>query len=163
MPNVIDPLGGSWAIEALTDRIETEADAYIRKIDDLGGILRAIETGYPQKEIADSAYRYQMQLEKGEKTIVGINKYVNDDAVKIPTLKISDEVESSQRERLAAIKGKRDGEKVDACLAAIRQSAQDGTNCFPAVLDAVKAYASLQEVCDVFRGVWGEYTEPSIF
>jgi methylmalonyl-CoA mutase N-terminal domain/subunit len=161
--NSIDPLGGSYVIESLTDRIEKEAFAYIEKIDELGGIIRAIETGFPQKEIADAAYKYQRELDAGIKTIVGVNKYSTDEEVSIPTLKIEDAVETGQSEKLRQLKRSRNNRAVKAKLENVLMAARRGDNLMPSIIDAVREYATLGEICDIFREVYGVYRDPGYF
>jgi len=161
--STIDPLAGSYFVENLTDRVEAAARQYIKNIDDMGGILRAIENAYPQREIADAAFRFQQQVERGERRVVGINAYKMDDPCPIETLKIDPAIERSQNERLVQVKRDRDGASVEKTLKAVAQACTSGQNTMPAIFDAVKAYATVGEICDVFRSVWGEYQEPSIF
>jgi len=161
--NSIDPLGGSYVIEALTNRIENEAFDYIKKIDELGGIIKAIDTGFPQKEIADAAYRYQLELDRGEKVIVGVNKYLNDNEKHMQTLKIDEEVDNNQRERLREIKRKRDNEAVRKHLRSIADAAREGKNLMPFIIDAVREYATVGEISDVYREVYGVYRDPGYF
>ena len=160
--NTIDPLGGSWAIEALTDRIEHDAFAYIDRIDELGGIINAINTGYPQKEIADSAYRYQQQLDAEEKIIVGVNKYqVPPEERPLELLKIEPEVERSQIERVKKIKAERNQTAVSEHLGRVHAAARNGTNLMPPLIEAVKASCTLGEISDVYRDVFGVYRDPA--
>ena len=160
--NTIDPLGGSWAIEALTDRIEQDAFAYIDRIDELGGIINAINTGYPQKEIADSAYRYQQQLDAEEKIIVGVNKYqVPPEERPLELLKIEPEVEHGQIERVKKIKAERDQTAVSEHLGRVHAAARNGTNLMPPLIEAVKASCTLGELSDVYRDVFGVYRDPA--
>ncbi len=161
--NTIDPFGGSYVMELLTDRIENEAFAYINKIDEMGGIFRAIETGYPQKEIADAAYKYQRELDTGIKTIVGVNKYNAEGEVAIPTLKIEEKVETGQIEKLRELKRKRNNKVVRAKLNDIVTAARNGDNLMPSIVDAVREYATLGEICDIFREVYGVYRDPGYF
>ena len=161
--NTIDPFGGSYVMELLTDRIENEAFAYINKIDEMGGIFRAIETGYPQKEIADAAYKYQRELDTGIKTIVGVNKYNAEGEVTIPTLKIEERVETGQIEKLRELKRKRNNKVVRAKLSDIVTAARNGDNLMPSIVDAVREYATLGEICDIFREVYGVYRDPGYF
>ena len=155
--NTIDPLAGSYFIESLTNRIENEALEYIKKIDDMGGILTAIDKGFVQREIADSAYRYQRAVDKGEKIVVGVNKYRDSEKTNIETLKVNPKVEEKQKRRLERLRKERDGEEVKRTLTEIRRVAGTGENLMPMVLDAVKSYATLGEICDVLRDVFGEY------
>lgn len=159
--NSIDPLGGSYLIESLTDRIEKEAYEYIDEIDAMGGIINAIQDGYPQKEIADSAYKYQRELDTGVKTIVGVNRYCSEDEeVNIPTLKIDEEVEHRQSEKLRRLKVERDQGAVAKRLQDIVLAAREGENLMPSIIQAVREYATLGEISDVFREVYGVYTDP---
>jgi methylmalonyl-CoA mutase N-terminal domain/subunit len=160
--NTVDPMGGSYFVESLTDRMEAEALAYIEKIDAMGGIIPAIEAGFPQKEIADASYRYQRQVDDGTKTVVGVNKYRMDGETKIPTLKIGEDVEQAQLDRLARVRSERDEQEVERRLAAVAQAAKDGDNLLPPMLDAVRAYASVGEVCRALVPVFGTYQETSV-
>lgn len=161
--NSIDPFGGSYVIEALTDRMEKEAFDYIRKIDELGGIIKAIDIGFPQKEIADAAYSYQQELDRGGKVIVGVNKYITEEEMTIPTLRINEEVDRNQIERLREIKRRRNNGAVRNRLGAIVRAAQDGKNLMPFIIDAVREYATVGEISDVFREVYGIYRDPAYF
>ncbi len=161
--NTIDPFGGSYVMESLTDRIEKEAFDYINKIDEMGGIFRAIETGYPQKEIADAAYKYQRELDTGQKAVVGVNKYNTDGEVTIPTLKIEEMVETGQIEKLRELKRKRNNNAVREKLSDIVTAARNGDNLMPSIINAVREYATLGEICDIFREVYGVYRDPGYF
>jgi methylmalonyl-CoA mutase N-terminal domain/subunit len=158
-----DPLAGSYYLEKLTDELEALAWHYIRTIDEIGGIVMAIEKGYPQREIAEAAYRYQLQVERGEKTIVGMNRYQLPNEPPIKTLKIPPEVEPAQVERLKQVRRERDAKKHGESLRRLENAARGKDNLMPLILDAVRAYASVGEVCDVFRGVFGEYQAPPDF
>ena len=158
--NTVDPLAGSYFVEALTNRMEEEAYGYFRKIESLGGMLGAIERGFPQREIAESAYRYQREIDTGQRTVVGVNDYLTDEHVTIPLLEIDREGERRQRERLARVRRERDNELMAQRLEALREAAQGTENLMPHILDAVRAYATLGEICGVFREVFGEYREP---
>jgi methylmalonyl-CoA mutase N-terminal domain/subunit len=158
-----DPLGGSYYVEALTDRVAEEAMRYIRRIDEMGGIIAAVERGYPQKEIADSAYKFQQQVEREERIIVGVNRYVSDEEVAIPVLKIDPEIERRQIERTRAVRAKRDAAAYDRAIGALRDACMSDKNLMPFVLDAVRAYATLGEISDVFREAYGVYREPAVF
>jgi methylmalonyl-CoA mutase N-terminal domain/subunit len=160
--NTVDPLAGSYFVEALTNRVEEEAYEYFRKIESLGGMLGAIERGFPQREIAESAYRYQREIDTGQRIIVGVNDYLTEEPLTIPLLEIDREGERRQRERLARIRRERDNELVAQRLEALRGAAQGTDNLMPYILDAVRAYATLGEICSVFREVFGEYREPVI-
>ena len=159
--NIVDPLGGSWAVEALTDRMEKEAFAYIQRIDELGGIIRAIELGYPQKEIADAAYRYQQQLDAKEKVIVGVNKYVMPEERPIDILKIDPAIEQRQVERVRKIKRERNQAEARDKLSRVHAAARNGENLMPPLIEAVKAYCTLGELADVYRDVFGVYRDPA--
>ncbi len=161
--NTIDPLAGSYFVEAQTNRIEDEATAYIQKIDDMGGMLSAIEKGYIQKEIHESAYTYQKQIESRNRLIVGVNSFETDEHVQIKTLKVEAGAEKRQIERLLKVKSDRDNAKVDSCLANIKKAAEGTDNLMPPILEAVSAYATLGEICNVLRDVFGEYRAPNIF
>ncbi len=163
VPLTIDPLGGSYYLEKLTDEMEAHAMAYIRKIDELGGMVRAIDHGYPQKEIADAAYRYQLMDDRGEKTVVGVNKYVMPDERPMPYLKIDDAIEREQRERVIRVKAARDATQVERRLKQLAETCRDGGNVMPVLVDAVKDYVSLGEISEVYRQVFGLYREPIIF
>jgi methylmalonyl-CoA mutase N-terminal domain/subunit len=160
--NTVDPLAGSYFVEALTNRMEEEAYQYFRKIEALGGMLAAIERGFPQREIAESAYRYQREIDTKERTVVGVNDYLTDEPLTIPLLEIDREGERRQRERLARVRRERDNELVTQRLEALRGAAQGTASLMPYILDAVRAYATLGEICGVFREVFGEYREPVI-
>ncbi len=162
--NTIDPLAGSYFVEELTTRMETEAMAYIKRIDEMGGMVAAIEKGYPQREIAASAYRFQRQLEAGERIMVGVNKYESEGGgSSIPLLKIDEEVQKRQVDNLKKVKDTRDSAQVAACLAGVREASKVGQNVMPAIIEAAKAYATQQEICDVLRDVFGTYTDPAEF
>jgi methylmalonyl-CoA mutase, N-terminal domain len=158
--NTIDPLGGSYAIEALTDRMEREASEYIRKIDEMGGMVRAIETGYPQREIADAAFRYQRQLEEGAKTIVGVNKHATAEERPIPTLKIDPSIEERQVQRVRKIKRERDSAGVKQALTCIAEACRSSENLMEPICEAVRREATVGEICDVFRAEFGVYEDP---
>ena len=161
VPQVVDPLGGSYFIEALTDDMERRAMTYIDKIDALGGIVRAVESGYPQKEIAESAYQFQRAVEEGRETIVGVNRFVTDSDSKIPTLKIEAEVERGQVEHIKKMRSTRDQKRCDDALQAVRGAAESGDNLMPPILDAVRANATVGEISQCFRDVFGEYHDPA--
>ena len=158
-----DPMGGSYYIEYLTNIIEEEATKYIDKIDSMDGAVAAIEKGYMQKEIVESAYRHQREVENKEKIIVGINEFTVKEEAPIEILRVDPEVEKKQIERLSAIKKKRSNEKVRDALNYLRHCAEGDENLMPPILLAVKEYATLGEICDVLREVFGEYKAPTIF
>ncbi|MCL5879062.1 MAG: methylmalonyl-CoA mutase family protein, partial [Deltaproteobacteria bacterium] len=161
--NVIDPLGGSYFVERLTDEMEQEAWDYINKIDRMGGVIPAIEKGYPQMEIADAAYRYQKQIDNSQKVVVGVNTYKMQEKETIPTLTISPQVEQNQIEKTRRIKSTRDADRVRTSLDQLMRAAKGRDNLMPFVLEAVKAYASIGEIMDVMRAVFGEYRDPALF
>jgi methylmalonyl-CoA mutase N-terminal domain/subunit len=161
--NTIDPLGGSYFVESLTNQMEQGAMEYIEKIDRMGGIIRAIELGYPQKEIADAAYRYQQELEKGEKVLVGVNKYLMEEETPIEILKIPMEKEDQQIQRLKETRRTRSSREVTHALQSLERVAQSHENLMPHLLTAVKAYCTIGEICDVLRGVFGTYLDPAFF
>ncbi len=161
--NTIDPLAGSYFVEALTNKMEEEAMKYINKIDSLGGILKAIELGFPQQEIADAAYKYQQQIDNNEKIVVGVNKYRMEQEQPIETLKIDPAVEKKQLDRLKKVKQERDNSKVKDRLAELKGAAEKGQNLMPYIINSVREYATLQEICDTFRNVYGTYRDPAMF
>jgi methylmalonyl-CoA mutase N-terminal domain/subunit len=161
---VVDPLAGSYYVEYLTDEMEKRAMEYIRRIDEMGGIIVAVEKGYPQKEIADSAYRFQQQVERGERTIVGVNRFDGGDReVTIPVLKIDHDIERGQIERVQAVRARRAAAPHTEAMRALRDACMSSRNLMPFVLDAVRAEATLGEICDVFREAYGVYREPAVF
>jgi len=160
---VVDPLAGSYYVEYLTDEMEKRALAYIQRIDELGGMLRAVEEGFPQKEISESAFRYQREIETKERVIVGVNEFASGEEAPIPILKIDESVARAQKARLAAVKSERNPGRVAETLAGVERACREGANVMPPILEAVKAYATLGEICDVFRKVWGQYREDGRF
>ena len=162
-PLTIDPLGGSYYLESLTDQMEAKAAEYIATIDRMGGMIAAIDQGYPQKEIADAAYRYQLMEDRREKVTVGVNKYVMTGEKGIHFLKIDEAVEHEQIERTGRFKAARDMAKVERRLKQVADACRGGQNLMPVLVDAVKDYASLGEISDVYRQVFGLYREPIIF
>ena len=157
--NTIDPVAGSYAIEKLTDEIESGAQQYISKIDALGGVLRAIETGYVQVEIQKSAYEYQQAVEHGEQIVVGVNRFEAEKEQPIPTLRIDPEIERSQIERLRALRERRDSAKARAAIDEVERRARTTENLLPAILAAVESYATVGEISDALRRIFGEYHE----
>jgi methylmalonyl-CoA mutase N-terminal domain/subunit len=154
----VDALAGSYAVESLTNRIEEQALRYINRIDELGGMATAIEQGYPQREIQNSAYSYQLEIEKKERIIVGLNSFVQETSP-VPVMKIDPRIEREQAERLAAMRAKRDAGAHGAALETIERAARGNDNLIPLILEAVKAYATVGEISNVLRGVWGEHVE----
>jgi methylmalonyl-CoA mutase, N-terminal domain len=161
--NTIDPLGGSYFVEDLTRKLEEAAESYIKRIDEMGGIVSAIEKGYPQREIAASAYSFQRQLENDERVMVGVNRYTVDKEAPIPLLRIDEAVQKGKIEGLKKLKAERDGAKVKDALEAVRAAAAGKGNLMPPIIAAAKAYVTQQEICDVLRGVLGTYTDPAEF
>jgi len=159
--NTADPFGGSYAIEALTDRLEREAFAYIDRIDEMGGMIAAIEQGFPQLEIAEASYRFQKQLDSNEKIMVGVNDYLVDEEPAMDLLHIAPEVERTQVEKVRARKKNRSADRTSACLNGVRDAASNDSNIMPPILEAVKAECTVGEISDVFREVFGEYRDPA--
>jgi len=159
--DTIDPLAGSYAVETLTNEIERKAMQYIEKIDEMGGAVKAVESGYIQQEIADSAYQYQKEIEANQRIIVGVNQFQTEEEPLRDILRIPPEVEKVQKEKLARVKKERDSEKVKVALADLRKSAQGMNNLVPSILNAVKPYATVGEISDTLREVFGEYRERS--
>jgi methylmalonyl-CoA mutase N-terminal domain/subunit len=159
---VVDPLGGSYFVESLTDRVEEEAMRYIERIDRMGGIVRAIEEGYPQREIAQSAYEFQRKVDAGERAVVGVNKYVTDTSDEIPTLKIDHAPEEEQIARIRELRARRDAAKAAAAIAGVQAAAADDKlNLMDAIVAAAKANVTLGEITQVFREVFGEHRDPA--
>jgi methylmalonyl-CoA mutase N-terminal domain/subunit len=161
--NTIDPLGGSYFVEALTDRIEAQAYDYFRRIDELGGMVEAVKRGYPQQEIADAAFELQQRIDTGERLVVGVNSHVTEGEEQIPTLRIDPRVEGIQIDRLQASRARRDGAAAEASLAALRKAAATDVNLMDALLDATRAHASEGEIVGALQDVWGRYTETPAF
>jgi methylmalonyl-CoA mutase N-terminal domain/subunit len=155
--DTVDPLAGSYYLEALTNEIERRAKDYIEKIDDLGGALRAIEMGFIQREIAESAYRYQKEIESGDRVVVGVNRFIVEEEIPIQRLKVDPSVREGQIERLKALRRRRNNERVGALLKELEEAAKTSENLFPLFIECVKSYATLGEICDVLRRVFGEY------
>ena len=157
--DVIDPLAGSYYIESLTDRVEAETLAYLQRIEDLGGALVGIEGGYQQREIQESAYRLQLMMETEERTVVGVNRFETE-ALQVPNvMRVDPSVAKDQAARLAALRKRRDGAAVESVLKRVRAAAQGDENMMPLLIEAVEAYATIGEICDVLREEWGEYQE----
>ena len=159
--NTVDPLGGSYFLEALTEKMEKGARDYFRKIDSMGGMVAAIEKGFPQREIQDSAYQYQKAVERGEQVIVGVNKYQMEEEPQIPTLVIDESVRVHQVERLEQTRARRGAGSVANSLEKLKQAAQNEENTMPATIEAVRSYATLGEICSALRDVYGVYEEPA--
>ncbi|HYY97988.1 MAG TPA: methylmalonyl-CoA mutase family protein [Pyrinomonadaceae bacterium] len=160
--NTVDPLGGSYFVEALTKKMEEGAYDYFEKVDSMGGMVEAIEKGFPQREIQESAYQYQKAVERGDQTIVGVNKYsMEGEQTEVPILVINEGVRDRQVERLHNAKSRRDDGEVSNALEKLKRAARDGDNTMPATIEAVRAYATLGEICDALRDVYGLYEEPA--
>jgi len=159
--DTIDPFAGSYYIEAMTDKIEKDVEQYLKKIDEMGGTLTAIEQGFIQKEIQDSAYRFQKEIESGERVYVGVNKYVMDEPPPTNLLKVDMEVGRREAEKVKALRASRDQKKWKEALEKLREVSLSGENVMPAVIEAVKAKATVGEICDVWREVFGEYRPES--
>jgi len=161
--NIIDPLGGSYFVEAFTDQMEEEAFEIIQKIDDMGGMLAAIEKNYPQQEIADAAYHYQKQIDENTRTVVGLNKYMTEEILPVEILQIDEELERTQIEKTNRIKNDRNNNKIKECLEKLGEACSGDQNVMEPIIEAVKENVTLQEVCDVFREIFGEYRDPGIY
>lgn len=161
--NTIDPLAGSYFVESLTNEMEEKAWEYIHKIDGMGGMIAAIEKGFPQMEIADAAYKFQRQLESKEKIMVGVNKYITDSQQNIPLVEIDEKIGEEQIRRLEDTRRRRNGRAVKKSLLDIKNACKSGANVMPLCIEAVKNLASLQEICDVYREVYGEYHDPGLY
>jgi methylmalonyl-CoA mutase, N-terminal domain len=163
VPNTVDPLGGSYYVERLTDELEREADAYIEKIDQMGGMVKAIQMGYPMKERAEASFRYQGQVERKEKIVVGVNDFLQEDEAPLEILKIDERIEKEQVASLKKMKSERVQAAVQKSLADLKKAAQGAENLVPYILKAVKTYASVGEIMGTLREVFGEYHDPGIF
>ncbi|MDQ2936346.1 MAG: methylmalonyl-CoA mutase family protein [Acidobacteriota bacterium] len=159
--NTIDPLGGSYFVEALTEKMEKGALDYFRRIDSMGGMVAAIEKGFPQREIQDSAYQYQKAVERGDQVIVGVNKYAMEDEPAVPTLVIDESVREHQVARLHETRTRRDASRVSSSLEKLKRAARNEENTMPATIEAVRSYATLGEICSALRDVYGVYEEPA--
>jgi methylmalonyl-CoA mutase N-terminal domain/subunit len=163
VPNVLDPLGGSYYVEALTDRLEQEAESLFTEIDAIGGVVRGLEDGWFQRKIAQSAARQQWEIEQRRRVIVGVNEFVTDETLTIPTLKIGERVDEEQRARLAKIRAERDQALCDSRLERLRVAARGAENVFPHILDCARAYCTLFEIRRALEDVFGAYREPVFF
>jgi len=155
----IDPLGGSYAVEALTDEIEEEAKTLMKKVGDLGGMVKAIEQGFVQREIQNASYKYQLEVESKDRIVVGVNEFASEEDISVPLLRIDPEVERSQRARLDKVREGRDSAEVEKCLARLEDAARGTDNLVEPIIEAVQAYASIGEISDILRKVFGEYHE----
>jgi methylmalonyl-CoA mutase N-terminal domain/subunit len=159
--DIADPLAGSYAIEHLTDGIEEQALQYLKKIEAMGGMLRAIETGYVQREIQESAYRYQKAVETQEQVVVGMNRFQVEEEPEVSVLRIDPAIEQAQIERVRALRERRDSKLTTAALNKLEQAATTDENLLPRILECVEAYATVGEISNTLRRVWGEYRETS--
>ena len=159
--NTIDPLGGSYYIEALTNEMEKGAHEYFKKLDDLGGMVSAIEKGFPQNEIREASYTYQKEIDNNERIIVGVNKFMTKEEQPIETLKIEPEIEKKQVKKLQAFKKNRDNNRLNNALEDLKKVAESGKSVMPTIIEAVKLYATVGEICNTLKEVFGEYKEPS--
>ena len=162
--NTIDPLGGSYYLEELTNRLEAEAYDYFERIEKLGGVVAAIKDNFFQREIADASFRYQNEVEQKQRIVVGVNRYELEDEPPVEILRIDPALERKQVERVRALRAKRDSAAVEAALAGLKNAAAaNGANLMPLIVDAARAYATLGEMCDALREVWGVWRETPVF
>jgi methylmalonyl-CoA mutase, N-terminal domain len=161
--NTIDPLGGSYFLEALTDELEARAYEYFQRIDELGGMVEAVKQGFPQREIADAAYDLQRQIDNGQRIVVGVNDYTEGDDTEIEILRIDPQLERKQIGRVQAVRARRDAAAVETSLAALREAAATDANLMPLLLDCARVHASEGEVVSALQDVWGSYTETPVF
>ncbi len=159
--DVIDPLAGSYFVEYLTDEIDSRAEALIQKIDDLGGALAAIESGYIQGEIQNAAYAYQRALERGEEIVVGVNSFQVEEHVELERLKVDPAIEQGQRSRLSSLRSRRDSARVSELLGRLETSARSSENLMPLLIECVESDITLGEICGLLRKLWGEYQPPA--
>jgi len=159
--DTVDPLAGSYYVEHLTDEIEKKAEDYLKRIDEMGGAVEAIEAGFVQKEIQESAYAYQKAIESGERVVVGVNKFATKQSAPVKTLRVDPKVREEQCAALAKLKAERNQQAVDAALANLKKAAQGEDNLMPHFLRCVHAYATLGEICDTMREIFGEYRAPT--
>ena len=163
VPNVADPLGGSYYIEALTDRMEREAEGLFAEIDAQGGVVKAIESGWFQRQIASSSMRFITEVEQGRRVIVGVNEFVEEEGAPIDILRIGEEADRRQRDRLTALRATRDAARADAALEALAAAAREDRNVMPAMLDCARAYCTLYEIRHTLEQIYGSYREPVFF
>ena len=161
--DAIDPLGGSYYVEKLTDRIEAEATKYLNRIDDIGGSLRAIEMGFQQREIQEASYRYQMSVDDGQRTVVGVNQFRTDEEERPEILRVRPEVVKRQVDRLNKVRAERDNARLQQLFGVLETAAKGDTNLMPVLIECVEAYATIGEICQVLRGVFGEQREYHVF
>jgi methylmalonyl-CoA mutase N-terminal domain/subunit len=163
VPSTADPLGGSYFVEALTDRMEALAYEYFEKIDQLGGMVEAVKQGFPQREIADAAYAHQCELDAGERVVVGVNGYTEGDDGELEILRIDPALERKQIGRVQAVRARRDAVAVEAALAEVRRAAATDENLMPSLLAAARVHATEGELVETLQAVWGSYTEVPVF
>jgi methylmalonyl-CoA mutase N-terminal domain/subunit len=161
--NTIDPLGGSYFVEALTDRMEEAAYGYFAKIDELGGMVEAIKQNYPQREIADASFRYQQEVDRGERIVVGVNRYADSDEEPIETLRIDPALEQKQVDRLQSVRARRRGEDVESTLVRLKEAAAGDANLMEPLVECARAHASEGEIVAALQEVFGTYTETPVF
>jgi methylmalonyl-CoA mutase N-terminal domain/subunit len=161
--NTIDPMGGSYFVESLTDEMERQAYAYFARIDELGGMVEAVKRNFPQREIADASYELQGEIDNGRRYVVGVNAYRNDDDEQLPILKIDPGLEQKQIDRVRSVRAARDGARVETALAEVRRVAAGEGNLMPSLLDCARAHATEGEIVDALQDVWGAYTETPVF
>jgi methylmalonyl-CoA mutase N-terminal domain/subunit len=161
--NTIDPLGGAYFVEALTDRLEARAYEYFAKIDELGGMVDAVKRGFPQREIADAAFNLQMEIDAGRRIVVGVNAFTEGDETETPILRIDPALERKQVERLHAVRARRDAAAVELVLAELKGAAAREQNLMPLLLEAARVHASEGEIVHALQQVWGDYREQPVF
>ena len=161
--NTIDPLGGSYFVEALTDHLEEQAYDYFARIDELGGMVEAVKQNFPQREIADASFALQTEIDQGRRIVVGVNALRHEGEAQLPILRIDPALERKQIGRVQAVRARRQGAAVEAALAELRTAAQGDTNLMPALLDAARAHATEGEIVRALQDVWGDYTETPVF
>jgi methylmalonyl-CoA mutase N-terminal domain/subunit len=162
--NTIDPLGGSWYLEDLTNRLETEAYDYFDRIRELGGVIPAIKENFFQREIADASFRYQAEVERQQRVIVGVNRYEEGEGTEVDILRIDPALERKQIDRVQALRARRDSAAAEAALAALKAGAAgDGVNLMPFIIEAARAHVTMGEMCDALRDVWGIWRETPVF
>ena len=161
--STIDPLGGSYFVEALTDEMEAAAYAYFARIDDLGGMVQAVKQNFPQREIADASYELQGEIDAGRRIVVGVNQYTEGDDDEHPILRIDPALERKQIGRIQAVRARRDGERVELALADLRAAAASQQNLMPLLVDAARVHASEGEIVDALQDVWGAFVETPVF
>ncbi len=159
--DTVDPLAGSYVVESLTDQIEAMAMAYIEKIDAMGGAMNAINTGFMQREIQEAAYQVQLAIEKGDDVVVGVNDFQVEEEIELESLRVDPSVEEDQVARLAALRARRDGEKVSQLLGKLETAAKGDTPLMPIMVECAESDITLGEICGVLRDVWGEYRPPT--